>query len=358
MVLLITYLLIALVFSFFCSISEAVLLSIRPSFVAVLVKNNASGAQALERLKSNLDRPLAAILTLNTIAHTIGAAGVGAQATLLFGDEALGIVSGILTLLILILSEIIPKTLGVTYARSLAPALSPVILFLTKLLFPFVWLSEKLTGLMSKSGTNSYTFSRDELKAMAEIGVGEGRIERKELKIVSNLMRLHAVSVRDIMTPRTVIFLVSARMKVRRFFEEFADKPFSRIPIYAESQDDIVGYILKSELLAAQARDEFDRLLSDFSRPFIAIRDNLSVSEVFDKLAHERSHIALVLDEFGTVQGLVTLEDVMETLIGLEITDESDMVANMQALAHQKWRERVSKLGIDPDSLNTNERIP
>ena len=358
MVLLVVYLLIALVFSFFCSISEAVLLSIRPSYVAVLVKNKASGAKALESLKGNLDRPLAAILTLNTIAHTIGAAGVGAQATVLFGDEALGIVSGILTLLILVLSEIIPKTLGVTYARSLAPALSPVILGLTKLLFPFVWLSEKLTRLMSRSGGHSSTFSRDELKAMAEIGAGEGRIERKELKIVSNLMRLHALSVRDIMTPRTVIFLVPARMKVRQFFEQYADKPFSRIPIFAENQDDIIGYVLKSELLAAQGRDEFERPLSEFSRPFITIRDSLSVSEVFDKLAHERSHIALVVDEFGTTQGLVTLEDVMETLIGLEITDESDTVANMQALAHQRWRERVSKLGIDPDSLSKGKSEP
>lgn len=356
MTLLIIYLLIALVFSFLCSISEAVVLSVRPSYVQVLVEKKASGAKALKALKDNLDRPLAAILTLNTIAHTIGAAGVGAQVTLLYGDEALGIASAILTLLILILSEIIPKTLGISYARTLAPMLAPFILALTKILFPFVWLSEKLTRLLAPSGGTAFTFSRDELRAMAEIGVGEGHIEQKELKIVTNLMKLHKLSVRDIMTPRTVIFTVPASMKVQTFFEEYANKPFSRIPIYGDGLDDIVGYVLKSELLAAQARDEFNRELKDFSRSFVAVHDSKSVSEVFDRLALVRSHIGLVVDQFGTIQGIVTLEDVMETLIGLEITDESDTVADMQAFAHRRWKERVSELGIDPDSLEIKDR--
>ena len=356
MTLLIIYLLIALVFSFLCSISEAVVLSVRPSYVQVLIEKKAPGAKALKKLKDNLDRPLAAILTLNTIAHTIGAAGVGAQVTHLYGDEALGIASAILTLLILFLSEIIPKTLGISYAPGLAPLIAPFILGLTKILFPFVWLSEKLTRMLAPSGKNAFTFSRDELRAMAEIGVGEGRIERKELKIVTNLMRLHKLSVRDIMTPRTVIFTAPANMRVQTFFEEYANKPFSRIPIYEDGQDDIAGYVLKSDLLAAQARDEFDRELKDFSRSFVALPDSKSVSEVFDRLAQERSHIALVVDEFGTLQGIVTLEDVMETLIGLEITDESDTVADMQALAHQRWKERVSELGIDPDSLEMKDR--
>ena len=356
MFLLVIYLLIALVFSFFCSISEAVLLSVRPSYVAVLVEKNASGAKALKKLRDNLDRPLAAILTLNTIAHTIGAAGVGAQATALYGDEALGVVSAILTLLILIFSEIIPKTLGVSYSKGLAPVLAPIVSGLTTILFPFVWLSERITRVMAPSGKSAFTFSRDELTAMAEIEAGEGRIERKELKIVSNLMRLHALSVRDIMTPRTVMFMVSSQMKVREFFEEYAEKPFSRIPVFLDGRDDIKGYVLKSELLAAQARDEFNRELAEFQRQFVIITEGQSVSEVFDNLAQQRSHIGLVVDEFGTVQGLVTLEDVMETLIGLEITDESDTVADMQALAHRRWRERVSELGIDPDSLEMDDR--
>jgi len=221
-------------------------------------------------------------------------------------------------------------------------------------LLPFVWLSEKLTRLLASPDTSAFTFSRDELAAMAQIGAEEGHIDAKELKIVSNLMRLNALSVRDIMTPRPVIFSVSADLTVRDFFARHAGKPFSRIPVYGQNQDDINGYILKSDLLIAQAKDQFDRQLSEFERPFLVIPDFLSASQVFDRLVHERSHIALVVDEYGTVQGLATLEDVIETLTGLEITDELDTVENMQTLAHRRWRERIAALGIDPKSLETH----
>lgn len=353
MSLLILYLSIALLFSFFCSIAEAVLLSVHPAYVTALEHKGTKGGKALATLKANLDRPLAAILSLNTIAHTVGAAGVGAQATAVFGSQYVGATSAVLTFLILVFSEIIPKTLGATHWQKLAPPLAPVISGLTTLLLPFVWLSERLTRLLASSGASAFTFSRDELAAMAEIGAEEGRIDAKELKIVSNLMRLHALSVRDIMTPRPVIFAVPADLTVRDFFARHAGKPFSRIPVYGENRDDITGYVLKSDLLIAQAKDEFGRRLTEFERAFLVIPDLLSASQVFDRLAHERSHIALVVDEYGTVQGLVTLEDVIETLMGLEITDESDTVENMQALAHRRWRERIAALGIDPESLES-----
>lgn len=355
MTLLIFYLLLAISVSFFCSIAEAVLLSIRPSYIAVLEHKEKPSGKVLRGLRDNLDRPLAAILTANTIAHTVGAAGVGAQATFVFGNQYLGITSAILTLLILVFSEIIPKTLGATYWQQLAPVMGVLISWLTKFLLPFVWLSEKLTRLLSRSGVSAYTFSRDEMTAMAKIGKEEGLLDIKEHKIVSNLMKLHRLSVRDIMTPRPVIFSVSENMNVQDFFTAHSDKPFSRIPVYGQNSEDINGYTLKSDLLIAQAKDEFDRKLSDFKRNFLIVPDKLMASDIYDRLMYEKSHIALVVDEYGTVQGLVTLEDVVETLIGLEITDESDKVEDMQVLAHKRWRERMAAIGVDPDSLESKK---
>ncbi|MCP5381691.1 MAG: HlyC/CorC family transporter [Kordiimonadaceae bacterium] len=356
MTLLITYLLLALVVSSFCSISEAVLLSVRPSYVAALNNEGRKPAQILHKLINNLDRPLAAILTANTIAHTVGAAGVGAQASLLFGNQYLGLTSAILTFLILVLSEIIPKTVGANYWKQLAPAFAVLIEWLTKLLFPFVWMSAKITRLISRSGANGSTFSRAEIKAMAEIGAQEGLLQPKELKIVINLLRLRKLSVRMIMTPRPVIFAMPATMTVREFFSLHDDKPFSRIPVYDDSRDNINGYVLKTDLLIAQAKDQFDKPLSEFRRELLMILDSRNTSDVFDLLMHEKSHMALVIDEFGTVQGLITQEDIVEALIGLEITDETDRVEDMQALAHEQWRKRMTLMGLDPDILDTENK--
>jgi len=352
MSLLIFYLLLAIGVSFFCSIAEAVLLSVRPSYIAALNQRTRS-AKILKKLRDNLDRPLAAILTANTIAHTVGAAGVGAQAAFVFGNEFLGLTSAILTLLILVFSEIIPKTLGAVHWRRLAPAFGHLIHWLTITLYPLVWCSGKLTQLLSPSGKNAFTFSRDEMQAMAEIGKQEGVLDINEHTIVSNLMKLQRLSVRDIMTPRPVIFSVKQDMTVQSFFAAHVTAPFSRIPIFEKNLDDIKGYVLKTDLLIAQAQDQFDRQLSEFKRDFLFLSDTLKISDIYDQLVHERSHLALVVDEYGAVQGLVTLEDVMETLIGLEITDELDKVEDMRAFAHQRWRDRMQVIGIDPDSLET-----
>lgn len=353
---LILYLLLALCVSFLCSISEAVLLSVRPSYVETMKAEGSKSAPILERFIKNLDRPLAAILTANTIAHTVGAAGVGAQAAAIYGDKYLGVVSAILTLLILVLSEIIPKTLGANYWKQLAPSFAVFINWLTRLLFPFVWMSEKLTKLISPSGKSGFTFSRAEIKAMAEIGAKEGLLEPKELKIVNNVMRLSKMSVRVIMTPRSVIFAQPAKMTVQEFFGLHGTQPFSRIPIYDENRDDMNGYVLRNDLLIAQAKDEFDKPLSDFRRVFLMVPDNLTASDTFDLLMHEKSHVALVVDEFGSVQGLVTQEDIVETLIGLEITDETDRDEDMQMLAHKKWRERMEAMGLDHDIINKEKK--
>lgn len=351
MFLLFIYLALAIVVSFFCSISEAVLLSVRPAYVAALERAGATGAKALAALRENLDRPLAAILTLNTVAHTVGAAGVGAQAAVVFGNEYLGVTSGVLTLLILIFSEIIPKTLGAAHWQRLAPGTAIAILWLTKVMYPLVWLTQWLTRRLSRSGASAFTFSRDEMQAMAQIGAEEGVLDAREQEIVSNLMGLHNLSVRSIMTPRLVIFSVSAGMSVGDFFAKHADAPFSRIPLYKDSPDDISAYALKADLFAAQANDEFNRTLDEFARDFLVIPDVSSVFQAFDRLTQEHAQVALIVDEYGAVQGLVTLEDVVETMFGFEITDELDTVEDMQALARQRWRRRMERLGIDPDTL-------
>lgn len=355
MSLLIFYLLLALVVSFFCSISEAVLLSVRPSYIAALDQARSS-TKTLKKITANLDQPLAAILTANTIAHTVGAAGVGAQSAIVFGNEYLGITSGILTLLVLVFSEIIPKTVGAVYWQQLAPTFGVLINWLTISLYPFVWCSEKLTKLMSKSGKNAFTYSRDEVEAMVAIGKDEGVLDQNEHMIVSNLMKFKQLPIRTIMTPKPVIFSVSQEMTVKDFFEKHSETPFSRIPIYKKNTDNIDSYVLKTDLLIAQAKDDFDKKLSEFRRDFPVLKDNMSTSKAYDFLMQSKSHIAIVVDEYGTIQGLITQEDIVETLIGLEITDELDKVEDMQAIAHQKWKQRMEAIGIDPDILSESKK--
>ncbi len=354
MTLLIIFLALAIGVSFFCSIAEAVLLSVRPSYVTALELNGKNGAQTLSKLRENLDRPLAAILTANTIAHTVGAAGVGAQTAVVFGSEYLGVASAILTLLVLVLSEIIPKTLGATHWQSLAPTFGVLILWLTRALYPIVFVSERLTRVLSGAGAKKGAFSREEMQAMADIGSREGTLNNREHKIINNLMKLTRVSVRDIMTPRPVVFSVSGQLKVKDFFIEHAEKPFSRIPLQADTSDDISFYVLKTDLLVAQAKDEFDKRLDEFKRQFLILPDVVTASDAFDRLVQDKSHIALVVDEYGSMQGVVTLEDVFETLVGLEITDELDKVEDMQVLAQKRWRERMIAMGVDPDSAEWN----
>lgn len=348
MLLLFLFLALAIVVSFLCSIAEAVLLSVRPSYVAALKREGRRGANALQKLQSNLDRPLAAILILNTVAHTVGAAGVGAQAAVVFGNNYLAATSAVLTLLILVLSEIIPKTLGAAHWQRLAPTTALALVGLTKILLPLVWLSEKLTKLISPNKGGA-SFSREEMTAMAQIGVEEGLLDDKEQVIVGNLMRLHKLAVTDIMTPRAVMFMVSKDQSVGDFLAAHATNPFTRIPIYGADRDDVTGYALKHEIFMAHARGDDTATLESFKRPLPLLPESLNASHAFDKLMRERSHIALVVDEFGQAKGLLTLEDVMETLIGLEITDELDTVEDMQHLARERWKERMSKLGIDPE---------
>ena len=350
MTLLVFYLLLALLVSSFCSVAEAVLLSTRPSYVSALEQQGHKCAALLKKLTTNLDRPLAAILTANTIAHTIGAAGVGAQASVVFGSEYLGIVSAVLTLLILVISEIIPKSLGAAYWKSLAPTMAYLINYMILILYPFVVMSQYLTSKLAGGDAHGTTFSRSELEAMAAIGAHEGALDPREYKIVSNLLKLRNLSVRMIMTPRTVIFSLPAATAVNTYRDAHADSAFSRIPVHEQDKDDITGYVLKADLLTVCRGETETKPIGMFKRDFLALSDKLSVAECFDHLLHAKAHIALVVDEYGTTQGLVTMEDVFETIIGLEIMDESDTEEDMQILAEKRWKDRMQSMGIDPDN--------
>lgn len=346
---LISYVLIALGFSFLCSIAEAVLLSVTVGYIAVLEKERKPSGKLLRAMKEDINKPLAAILTLNTIAHTVGAAGAGAQAAAVFGSAYLGIASAILTLLILIFSEIIPKTLGAHYWQKLAPATAYCLRGLVWLLFPFVRMSDYFTRSMTH-GPTLKGFNREEFAAMAELSWREGHLAHQESTILKNLLTLHEAKVEDVMTPRSVVFAIPDTMTIGEFCEQFKSRRFSRIPVYQGEVDHIVGFVLRADLLEAQAAGESGRTVGSLLRELTVIVDAFSLADAFDELLRQRNLMLLVVDEYGGVKGILTLEDVLETILGLEIVDENDRSADMQELARRLWRKRVLDKGMDPDS--------
>ncbi len=348
MTLLIIYVLVALGFSFLCSIAEAVILSVNPSYVALLEKNHWRTGHALRQMLDDINRPLAAILTLNTVAHTIGAAGAGAQAAAVFGSAYVGIASAVLTLLILVFSEIIPKTLGAYYWRRLVPGTVYGLRLLIPLMLPFVKLSELITSRFA-AHSNITGFSRREFAALAELGGEEGKLEEREIKIVKNLLHLRDTRVKDVMTPRMVMFSLPETSTVGDYIEQHGERRFSRVPVYGDHPEAITGFVLRTQLLSAQAEGKSERPLTDFLLELPALPDKTSLSHAFEYFLETRAHIMLVVDEYGGVQGLVTLEDLLETLLGLEIVDEGDSVADLQQQARDMWRRRASAMGLSID---------
>mgnify|MGYP001179669195 CR=1 FL=1 len=345
MVLLIVYVAIALGFSFLCSIAEAVILSVTPVHIALLEQQKKASAVALRKIKEDINSALAAILTLNTIAHTVGAAGAGAQAASVFGSAYLGVASAILTLLILIFSEIIPKTIGAHYWRQLAPATAYMLKFLILILYPFVVLSRLLTRSLAE-GPTLRGMNRQELVAMAELGSIEGVLASDESKIVRNLLHLNTITVREVMTPRTVVFSVDAEMLLEDYFDTYGDKPFSRIPVYREHSENVVGFVLRDELLLAKARGDVDKEVGALRRDLEVVTESLELSRAFRRMMTARAHMFLVVDEYGGMAGVVTQEDILEELLGREILDESDNDTDMQQVARKQWSERAKKLGV------------
>ncbi|MBT8038752.1 MAG: HlyC/CorC family transporter [Xanthomonadales bacterium] len=347
MTLLIVYILVALVFSFLCSVAEAVLLSVSSAYVALLEKKGSAAGPLLRRMRKDINKPLAAILTLNTIAHTIGAAGAGAQVAVVFGNAYLGVASAILTLLILIFSEIIPKTLGAHHWRTLAPATAYGLRVLVWILYPFVKMSELLTRGLTDTPKLS-GFSRQEFAVMAELSAREGQLAERESEVLKNLLLLRDTGVKDAMTPRPVVFSLPGDTTVEAFFDAHGENRFSRIPLYSDDPDALNGFVLRADLLLARAQNKGEQLLSEFERPMPVLPESLSLAQAFRNVLRHRSHIAQIVDEYGVLEGILTLEDIIETLLGLEIVDEGDEAIDMQEHARRLWRRRARKMGIEP----------
>ena len=337
--LLFTYLLIALCTSFLCSILESVLLSTPLSYITMREEEGHKSAVLFKKYKQETDRPLAAILSLNTIANTIGAAGVGKQATLVFGSEWFGIVSIITTLMILIFSEIIPKTIGTTYWKQLMSPVAHIISVLLIVMHPFVILIKIITKWISPREAEK-AVSREEVSAMANVGEEEGVIEENENKIIQNIMKLDNIKAYDVMTPRVVAAIAPESMTLREFYDSDDYLHFSRIPVYAESQEYITGYVLRSDALEELAEDNFEMTLGSLRRDISFFNEEMSISAVWESLLKNKAQIALIIDEYGCFQGILTLEDIIETILGLEIIDENDEVSDLQQFARERWQKR------------------
>jgi CBS domain containing-hemolysin-like protein len=350
MTLLIIYALVSIFISFLCSILEAVLLSVTPTFVNLKKKEGKLYAKALEMMKKDVDKPLIAILTLNTVAHTVGAILVGVQAEKTFGsgNNIVGIVSAVMTVLILVLSEIIPKTIGASYWNKLAGFSTRV---LNILIFVFkwtgvIWALQLFTRIFGKSAHGESILSREDFHAMTDIAHEEGVFEESESIVIKNLLNFKKILVKDVMTPRTVLKLAPEDQNIKDFFEQNKDLRFSRIPIYNNKSDNITGYVLKDDIFREVAEGKIEQNLIDLKRTLLVVDRNIAIPNLFEKFVQEKEHIALVVDEYGSVSGLVTMEDVIETLLGLEIMDESDTDSDMQELARQNWEKRAKRLGI------------
>jgi CBS domain containing-hemolysin-like protein len=345
-VLLVIFVLLALGVSFLCSIAEAVLLSITPSYIEGLKEKRPKRADLLKRLKQdNVDRSLAAILTLNTIAHTVGAIGAGAKATVVFGSAWFGFFSAVMTLMILFLSEIVPKTVGAVYWKRFVGPTSLFVSTLIVVLYPIVWISEKMTKFISR-GKDTHIFSRDEFIAMASAGVRAGQIRSKESKIIKNLLRFDSLKVSDIMTPRTVISALDEDVKIIDSLKQVSQNPFSRLPVFRGNMNDITGFVLKDDVLTLYAQKRGGDSLKTLKREILSIPKSVSLTSLFERFLKDRKHIAIVVNEYGGTDGLVTLEDLIETLMGMEIMDETDDVEDMRALARKQWEERAKSMGL------------
>ena len=339
MALLLLFLLGAMAVSFLCSILEATLMSTPISYITMREEEGYKPASRFKEYKQDPSRPIAAILSLNTIANTIGAAGVGSQATRLFGSQWFGLVSALMTILILVFSEIIPKTLGTTRWKSLMGFATAMIRALIFLMYPLVLLIELLSGLITPEDTEEPAVSRDEVSAMANVAEEEGDLEEDENTIIQNLISMDEVKAWDVMTPRVVCEIAPESMTLKSFYKNKRYRHHSRIPVYADNDEYITGYILRMEALQLMAEDKFDLTLGSIRRDVATFDEDTPLDQIWDEMLSKDEQIAIIINEYGSFQGILTLEDMIETLLGSEIVDENDTVRDMQQLAREKWKK-------------------
>lgn len=343
MTLLILYLVLALGVSFLCSIMEAVLLSTPVSFLQVEMEKGNTSAKQFSLLKADVDRPLSAILSLNTIAHTVGAAGVGAQAAIVFGEAYFGLISAVLTLLILILSEIIPKTIGAKYWRNIALFTGKIINFTVIIMYPLVWLSSFITKLIT-SENKEKTTSREEISALANIAEKEGVFTEEEKLIIQNSIKLRQLKAKHIMTPRIVVSVADENLLIDDFYEHKDDYKHSRIPVFIDHDENITGYVLRQHILENLVEDGHHTLkLKNLRRDILVFQQTTPVFSLWKKMLEAEEHISLIVDEYGGLSGIITMEDILENLLGFEIIDEKDTVDNMQEYAKTLWNTKSKR---------------
>ena len=337
---------VSIALSALCSMLEATLLSTPLSYITGLEEQGVKGAQRLKRLKQNSDRPISALLCLNTIANTVGASIVGSLVYEVYGDALVGVFSTIFTLCILILSEIIPKTIGTSYWRTLALPASVIINAMIFIAFPLVWILERMQRLISSRSTQ-VSVSREDISAMVSVATEEEVIEKDEKKMIQNLLKLDEVTAHEIMTPSVVVEMVPGSMTISEFYD--SENSHSRILVYDEENDEYVaGYVLRQEVLEKMAEDKFNTTLEDIIRPILTFNEEDTVADIWEKLLEKKEHISAILDEYGSLRGIVTMEDVIETMLGQEIVDEKDEVVDMQEYAKDQW-EKAQKDIIKAD---------
>jgi CBS domain containing-hemolysin-like protein len=349
--LLLIFLFGALAVSFLCSLLESTLLSTPLSYVTMREDEGYRPAKTFKKYKTDSSRPIAAILSLNTIANTLGAAGVGAQATLVFGSKWFGLISVMTTILILVFSEIIPKTIGTNYWKSLMGLVTPILKVLVTIMFPIVIVVEFLTKLITPKESDT-SVSREEVSAMANVAEEGGDLEEDENTIIQNLINMDEVTAEDAMTPRVVCAIASENMTVKNFYKDKSFRHHSRIPVYADNDEYITGYILRMDALQLMAEDKYDVPLSTIRRDIASFQDTTPLDQIWDEMLGKDEQIAVVIDEYGSFQGILTLEDVIETLLGSEIVDEKDTVRDMQQLARDRWKKLQTRKGVAAKASN------
>lgn len=342
--LLITYALLSIFFSFLCSIMEAAFLSFTPTFIELKKKEGKAYAKSLEALKQDVDKPLIAILTINTVAHTVGAILVGVQAEKVFsqGESMVGIVSALMTFAILVLSEIIPKTIGATHWKKLGKfTASTLNIFISSLKYTgILWVMLQITKLIGSSGHEG-KISRKEYMAMTDAAAEEGVFEESETALIKNTLLFKTVKVNKVMTPFSVAVIAPEDISIEDFYNSSMNSVFSRIPVFKDTRNNITGFILKDRVLTEIIENRGSSLLSSIKQDVPIVPQDNSISDLFEKFVQDRSHLAVIVDEYGNTIGLVTMEDIIETLFGLEIMDETDDIADMQLLAKENWKKRI-----------------
>lgn len=334
---------LAITISALCSICEAVLYSISASQVEMLKRNGHSSATHLQNLRSDIEKPITAILTLNTIANTIGASVAGAAAAKIFGQENLILFSAAFTLTILIFSEILPKTLGVAYAYKLAPVLTYPLRAMVFVLRPILLLSKLMTKLLPQRVEE--TISSQEIQTIAALSRLSGDIEENEANIINNILELKDKIVRQVMTPRTVTFSINEHITVGNAMATLTElSSHSRIPIYSREPDNVTGIVMRKDILQAAAEGKNKLTLARFKRPAHFVPETAPLHRIFMDFFDRRQHLFIVVDEYGTMTGVVSMEDVIEEIVGREIIDESDKAKDMRELARSRNLESRNKL--------------